>query len=78
MAKKEKRGGARLGAGRPKTSERKDVVVKIDETIVAEAKHVVLARGITLAEYLSDLLRASVHRDFLKELKRLTEGEEPK
>lgn len=61
--------------GRPKTSQRNDVAVKIDAEIIGKAKHVVLARDITLAEYLSDLLRGPVDRDFNKEMKRLAGGE---
>jgi hypothetical protein len=73
---KEKRGGARPGAGRPKTSDRDDVSVKLDAKVVAEAKYVVLDRGISLAEYLSGLLRDSVHRDYVKVGKKIASGEQ--
>jgi hypothetical protein len=51
-------------AGRPATSTRDDVVVKIDRGIVAKARYVADTRGIPLAEYLSEALRPVVGRDF--------------
>jgi hypothetical protein len=57
--------------GRPKTSERSDVTVRVDAELVNKAKHVVLARGLSLAEYLSELLRVPIERDFAKEMRRL-------
>jgi hypothetical protein len=57
--------------GRPKTSERNDAVARVDAVIVSKAKMVASARGITLAEYLSDLLRMAVDRDFVREMERL-------
>jgi hypothetical protein len=58
--------------GRPKT-ERDDVTVKLDRSIVSRAKIIAAARGLTLAEYLSDLTRGLVDRDFAKEMKRVQE-----
>jgi hypothetical protein len=48
---------------------RNDVAVKIDAAIVTKAKHVVISRRgrgekLTLAEYLSALLDASVAHDY--------------
>jgi hypothetical protein len=51
-------------AGRPATSTRDDIVVKVDRGIVAKARYVAESRRIPLAEYLSELLRPVVGRDF--------------
>jgi hypothetical protein len=61
--------------GRPKRSERDDVTVKIDRGIVSRAKMVASARNVPLAEYLSELIRSPVARDFAKEMRRI-ESEE--
>jgi hypothetical protein len=53
-------------AGRPATSTRDDVVVKIDRGIVAKARFVAENRKIPLAEYLTEALRSIVGRDFDK------------
>jgi len=47
------------------------MAVKVDRAIVTRAHYVAKARGISLAEYLSDLLLPLVERDFAKESKRL-------
>jgi hypothetical protein len=63
--------------GRPKRSERDDVPVKVDRAIVNKAKMIATARGLSLAEYVSELLRGPVDRDFAKEMRRLeTDGGE--
>jgi hypothetical protein len=67
-------------AGRPKRSERDDVTVKIDRGIVSKAKMIASARNVPLAEYLSELLRPPVARDFAKEMRRIEseeKGSEP-
>jgi hypothetical protein len=51
-------------AGRPATSTRDDVVVKIDRGVAAQARYVADNRKITMAEYLTEALRAVVKRDF--------------
>jgi hypothetical protein len=58
------------GRGRPR-AERDDVTVKLARGIVSRAKIVAAARGVTLAEYLSDLTRGPVDRDFTREMKRV-------
>ena len=69
MAGKDERGaphgGKRAGAGRPRSG-RDDVAVKLDRGIVARARYVADLRGVTLAEYLSEAVRAIVDRDFGK------------
>jgi len=53
---------------------RNDTAVKIDTEVVAEAKMVAASRGLSLAEYLSEILRPIVHRDLQEETtKRLGE-----
>lgn len=69
-------GVASIARGRPKRSQRRDVSVKIDEEVVQKAKHVALTKRITLAEYLTELLRGPVEKDFAKAVKLLTSREE--
>ena len=66
-----KHGGSRVGAGRPKSPDRKEKSVRIDGQLLGQAQMVAKRRGISLAEYLGGLLRAPVDRDFLKEMKAL-------
>jgi hypothetical protein len=47
------------------------VSVKLDRGVVSRAKIVAAARGLTLAEYLSELTRGPVDRDFAKEMQRV-------
>ena len=61
-----KRGGPRPGSGRPKTSDRDDVTVKLDRAIAAKARYVAEVKGIALAEYLSTITGGQVDRDFAK------------
>lgn len=49
---------------------RKDVTVKIDADVVAEAKMVAASQDITLAEYLSERLRPLVKADLVSEYAR--------
>jgi hypothetical protein len=57
--------------GRPKTFERKDVSTKFDKTLLGMARLVATAKGISLAEYISEEARPVIERDFARELKRL-------
>ncbi len=57
--------------GRPRSSERRDAVVKLDVTIVGKAQMIAKARGTSVAEYLSEMIRGLVNRDFLVEMKRI-------
>ena len=65
MPKKSNHGGNRPGSGRPK-SDRDDVSVKLDRTVVARGRFVAELRGITLAEYLTEAARPIVDRDFAR------------
>jgi hypothetical protein len=57
--------------GRPKASNRRDAVVKLDGIIVGKAQMVAKAQGISVAEYLSEMLRGLVDRDFLSVMKQM-------
>ena len=57
--------------GRPKASKRRDAVVKLDMTVVGKAQMVAKANGTSVSEYLSELIRGLVDRDFLKVMKRM-------
>jgi hypothetical protein len=57
--------------GRPKRSERNDVSVKVDRTLVGKAKLIATHRGIPLAELLTELLGAPVDRAYAQMLREL-------
>ena len=57
--------------GRPKHSERNDVAVKLDRAMVGMAKLVATRQGVSVAELLSDLLRAPLDRAYSQMLKEL-------
>lgn len=57
--------------GRPKSSERHDVSIKFDKSLVAMARMVATAKGTSLAEYLSEAARPVIEKDFAREMKRL-------
>jgi hypothetical protein len=50
-------------AREPRTVARNDVGVKLDAQVATWAKMVSSAKGITLAEYISEILRPIVYRD---------------
>ncbi len=64
---------AKKRTGRPKTSTRDDVVARIDRGVIAKARYVAETRKIPLAEYLSEILRPVVTRDFDRTTKERTE-----
>ena len=49
---------AKKKMGRPKTSERQDVSIKFDKILAARARQIALSRGVSMAEYLSELAAA--------------------
>ena len=61
---------------------RNDVNVRLDSEVVSEAKMVAASRNITLAEYLTEILRPIVHQDLEGETAQnghqLDEAEAPK
>lgn len=48
--------------GRPRTSDRNDVTVKVDRDVIDMARMVALHRKITLAELLTDVLKGPIHK----------------
>jgi hypothetical protein len=52
--------------GRPATSDRDDIVVKLDRAVAAQARYIAETRGVPLAEYLTSALRPVVAKDFQK------------
>ena len=66
---------ARMPAKKPAPKgPRNDIAVKIDRTLADKAKLVASRRGTTLAQYLSDMIRGPVEKDFSKTVKEM-EGE---
>ena len=57
---------------------RNDTAVKVDAEVISEAKMVAASRGVTLAEYISEILRPIVHRDLEAEMTRRLKGGESK
>ena len=57
--------------GRPKANSRRDAVVKLDVILVGKAQMVAKVKGTSVAEYLSEIIRAPVDRDFLKVMKQM-------
>jgi predicted HicB family RNase H-like nuclease len=57
--------------GRPKTSDRHDVTVRIDHRIAARAHYVAKSRGVSIAALLSDMLEQPINRAFADAGKRL-------
>jgi hypothetical protein len=62
---------AKRRVGRPR-SNRDDITVKVDRKVAARARFVAESRGLTLAEYFSEILRPVVERDFERTLKEET------
>ncbi len=56
---------------------RNDLSVKIEASIQRKAKMIAGYRGIPIAEYLSDLLKAPVERDYQKLVKEMSSGGRP-
>jgi hypothetical protein len=66
-------------ANTPKHPKRVDTSVKIEKAIADAAKVVAHQRDITVAEYLSDLLRDTVEADYVEALAKLSaEAKKPK
>lgn len=63
--------------GRPPKSERDDASIKFDRTLAAKAKLIAQRKGRPLAEYLTELSRPIIDRDYralVRELDATTEG----
>jgi hypothetical protein len=57
--------------GRPKRSERDDVTVKVDRTLIGKAKLIATHQGVPVAELLTELLRVPVDRAYAQMLRDL-------
>lgn len=57
--------------GRPKTSDRDDVTVRVDRKVKVRAEAVADFKGIPLAEFLTEILRAPVDREFARMVREL-------
>lgn len=55
---------AKKQAGRPPTSDRNDIVVKLDRAVAAQARYIAETRDISMAEYLTAVLAPIVAKDF--------------
>lgn len=60
--------------GRPKSSERDDVSVKMDRTLAAKARQVAIRRGITVAEFITEVTRPTIEREYAKLLRELDDS----
>lgn len=61
--------------GRPKESERNDVSVKIDRTLVGKARLVATHKGISMAQLLSDIIKGPLDRFYAQMVRELGEAE---
>jgi hypothetical protein len=52
--------------GRPVSSDRDDVVIRVDRQVVKRLRYLADSRGVTVAEMASDFLRPIVDREFDK------------
>jgi len=57
--------------GRPKSSVRQDVSIKFDRTLAGKARMIALGKGISMAEYLSEMSRPMIDRDYAKLMREL-------
>jgi hypothetical protein len=58
-----------------KKKARDDQAVKVDRHLVVKAQLIAKTRGVTVAEYLSELLRPHIEKDFPKALGTLDQRE---
>ena len=55
---------AKKRMGRPPISERDDIAVKLDRNVAARRRYIAEKRSMSLAEYLTELVRPMVAKDF--------------
>jgi hypothetical protein len=60
--------------GRPKKSERDDVTVKVNRSLVGKAKLLAAHRGVTVAELLSEMIQLPLDRAYASMLRELEDG----
>ena len=66
---------AKKRGGRPKTSERQDVSIKFDKQLAGMARLISQGRGKSMAEYLEDLTKPLIEKDYAKLLRELAPPE---
>jgi hypothetical protein len=66
---------AKKPMGRPKSSDRQDVSIKFDKTLAGMARMIALGKGISMAEYLSEMARPHIERDYAKIMKDFQGGQ---
>ncbi len=57
--------------GRPKSSERNDITVKMDRTLVNKAKLIATHRGVSVAALMTELAQGPVDRAYAQMLREL-------
>jgi hypothetical protein len=65
---------AKKKMGRPKTSTRDDVSIKFDRVLGRRAKAIADSRRISMAEYLEEITRPVIDRDYAKLMRELDES----
>jgi hypothetical protein len=68
-------GGPRKGSGRPKSADRKEGSVRIDRAVLGKIQWLAKDQGVPVSEYLTDLVRGPVEREFGRRAKKLQGGE---
>jgi hypothetical protein len=67
-----------MNAALSEPMKRNDVNVKLDAEVATDAKMVASARGIPMAQYLSELIRPLVRRDLESEMAKRLRQSDPK
>jgi hypothetical protein len=62
--------------GRPKQPGGEGTQVRIDPLVASKARMVASANGKSIGEYLSDLLRGIVDKDFAKEMRKVSDQDQ--
>jgi hypothetical protein len=62
---------AKKKMGRPKSSDRQDVSIKFDKTLAGKARLISQGKGVPMSEYLSELARPLIDRDYAKLMREL-------
>lgn len=65
---------AKKRMGRPPSSDRVDVSIKFDKLLSRKAEMIARARGISRAEYLSEMTRPHIDRDYARLMRELEGG----
>ncbi len=65
-----------LTVAKKKPGDRKTIAVKIEAPLARKANAVAQDQGVPLSTYLSDLLRASIERDWGKVVRRLEQEDD--